>query len=137
MLDNDILDVLVYDYDITKEDIKHLNAIIDINETAKKYSKAFEETYTFKIGQDCICIDECQDYKVSITHDGEWRYDTYNETYYVSLTLKGISKALRKKYCLENDISVDTNYTLDVLNAFVKTADKAVRDYEDTLGHTF
>ena len=127
MLDNNILDTLIYDYDITKEDIKHLNALIDINETAKKYSKAFEETYTFKLGQKCLYIDESQDYKISITHDGEWRYDTQNDTYYVYLTPKGISKALKKKYCLENDISVDTKYTLDVLNAFIKTADKVIK----------
>ena len=127
MLDNNILDTLIYDFDITKEDIKHLNALIDINETAKKYSKAFEETYTFKLGQKCLYIDEGKDYKISITHDGEWRYDTQNDTYYVYLTPKGISKALKKKYCLENDISVDTKYTLDVLNAFVKTADKVIK----------
>ena len=127
MLDNNILDVLVYDCNITKEDIKHLNALIELNEVAEKYSKAFEETYTFKIGQDCLYIDEGKDYKVSITHDGEWRYDTQNDTYYVYLNPKGISKALKKKYCLENDIPVDTYYTLDVLNAFVKTADKVIK----------
>ena len=130
MLDNNILDTLIYDCNITKEDLKHLNALIDINETAKKYSKAFEETYVFKLGQKCLYIDEGQDYKISITHDGEWRYDTQNDTYYVYLTPKGISKALKKKYCLENDISVDTKYTLDVLNAFVKTADKVVKANE-------
>lgn len=141
MLDNEILETLIYDYDVTKEDLKHLSALIELNEVAEKYNKAFSETLVFKLGQHHIVIEIDDTHEEYIHHDGEWRCKIIDgivdETHYVSLTPEGIGEALKKKYCLENDIPVDTDYTLEVLNAFVKTADKAVRDYEDILGHVF
>ena len=141
MLDNKILETLIYDYDVTKEDIKHLNALIELNEVAQKYEKAFSETFVFGLGQHHIIIEKDDTHEEYIHHDGEWYYITNDRaednTYCICLTPKGISKALKKKYCLENDIPVNTCYTLETLNAFVKTADKAIEDYEDTLGHIF